>query len=253
MNVYDQAAAFDWDVAPEVEWLWSTFGPCDDVLELFCGQARYAEPFAACGARYVGVDVNEAMLARGPRGGAGIDLVCADARTFDLGGRRFDLAWTPINSICHLITETDVLACLRRVRAHLREGGRYVVEIGFFDHDGPWPGRVSRWEAEQPEGSTIAAVWGRESCDRAARTCVERAVFAQVRDGVVVARVEQTFAMRMWTWADADRVFREAGFEVGNVWAHRSGGRREAVEWDVGVENLEGLNHLVELRGASGG
>jgi SAM-dependent methyltransferase len=106
--------------------------PGASILELGCGTGRLALPLSAAGYAVTGIDKAPAMLAvaRGKAAHSGTDacLLEGDARDFALGAR-FGLITFPHNSILHLYTLADQLACLRCVREHLRDDGRFVVDL----------------------------------------------------------------------------------------------------------------------------
>jgi SAM-dependent methyltransferase len=241
-DVYDEAdlysAAFAWSVDAEVDWLIRAARGPRTVLEPFCGSARYAPAFAARGVEYWGLDLSAAMLARGPRDPR-IHLERADVRDFRLPVA-FDLAWCPVNSIRHLTEEADARAHLDRVRRHLAPEGTYVVELELVDHDGPWtePDPTSGiWAVPRPDGSVVHASWRRLRCDRAARTCLERATFRHVLDGRDLQTVVHDFTMRMWTREDWRRVVSAAGFRVDRVFRHAGEDDRPAVAPSAALEN----------------
>lgn len=103
------------------------------VLELACGTGRLTVPLAQRGLALTGLDVATAMLARArakaQAAGRAVDFVEGDMRAFDLG-RRFDLIFIPINSLCHLHTRAEVEAGFRCVRAHLAPAGRFIIDVG---------------------------------------------------------------------------------------------------------------------------
>ncbi|MHC5004153.1 MAG: class I SAM-dependent methyltransferase [Planctomycetota bacterium] len=251
-GVYDQAelycAAFDWPVDNEVDWLLGLFPEIRSVLEPFCGQSRFARAFRDRGIEFLGVDRSRAMLDRAPAGD-GITLVCADATSFDVG-RTVDLAWCPINSVCHLAEERDIAGHLRSVRRHLPAGGAYVVEIELLMHDGPWdrgtPER-STWSMPQADGTAVRATVTREDCDAVSRTCTERAWYRRVRGDEVLASAEELFTMRMWTHADLVRLAGAAGFALEATYRNEGSRGRPAVEPGPHLEN-DGENHYFVLR-----
>src|SRR6185503_23030 len=59
---------------------------------------------------------------------ARIVSVESDMRTFQLA-ERFALIIAPFRAFLHNVTESDQLACLRRVHQHLRPGGRFAFNI----------------------------------------------------------------------------------------------------------------------------
>ncbi|MHC4413647.1 MAG: class I SAM-dependent methyltransferase [Planctomycetota bacterium] len=260
MNVYDEAdlycAAFTWSLEEEIDWLLAEHPRATNVLEPFCGHARYGPAFASRGVAYVGFDLAESMLARAPAG-ENITVVCADARDFQIaetppGG--FDLAWCPVNSLAHLTDEPEIVRHLRCVRRHLRPGGAYVVELALVHHDGPWqdpPGTENAWSVSQPDGSTVHAAWHRLDCDLVTRTCTERATFRRERGGQVLSEISSLYTMRMWCCADLARIASEAGLDLANrAIAHRDYEPGPAVELSPKLEN-NGLNYYFCLSRSS--
>jgi SAM-dependent methyltransferase len=136
-NLYSEAALYDLiHLGPEkgeLEFYLRLAGQTGRrVLELACGTGRLTLPLAANGLDLTGLDLSAAMLerarAKAGRAGVAVDLVPGDMRAFELG-RRFDLIFISVNSICHLLSRPDVEACLRCVRAHLEPAGRFVIDV----------------------------------------------------------------------------------------------------------------------------
>jgi SAM-dependent methyltransferase len=107
-----------------------------DVLEYGVGSGRVALPMARRGQRVVGVDSSEAMLAsfaadlcaEPAEVRARVRLVHGDARTLALP-ERFDAITCPFNGIAHHHGLDELGAFLGRVRAHLRAGGCFVLDV----------------------------------------------------------------------------------------------------------------------------
>lgn len=102
------------------------------VLELACGTGQLLVPIARGGARAVGLDLSAPMLAaaraRAAAEAAEVRLVEGDMRAFNLG-ERFALVYVARNSLLHLATVDDFLACLACVRRHLLPGGAFVFDV----------------------------------------------------------------------------------------------------------------------------
>lgn len=101
----------------------------DPVLEFGVGTGRLAVPLAERGCDIVGVDISEDMLAklREKPGGAKVTTVAGDMTTVRVE-REFGLAFIAFNSIFVLGTQREQVELFRNAAAHLRPGGRFVLE-----------------------------------------------------------------------------------------------------------------------------
>jgi SAM-dependent methyltransferase len=173
------------------------------VLELGCGTGRVLSPIAAEGIECVGIDTSAAMLDQARAKGVPPNLRYeqADARSFDLGGRRFGLIFSAFRAFQHLYTVADQLACLSRVRAHLAPGGRWAFDV--FN-----PDLALLAEGEIAERQDIE--W--RSDGRLMRRFV--ALEYRTEDQIAVAR------MRVETWSDMAKLS-ETSTEICLRWFHR--------------------------------
>jgi len=195
--------AFDWDVDDEVDWLVERLGSdCSPVLEPACGSGRMLAAFARRGIQAVGLDVSSQMLAIAeerlrPFGGRA-HVVRADVATFDLGAE-FGGAMCPIGSLALLTDESDAVAHLARVAAHLRPGSRYFVQLELRLPDDPWRGvAASDWEAER-DGVRVHARWDVQSIDLDACLETHRSRL-EVFSGPEIGRVHQEcHVVAAWT------------------------------------------------------
>jgi trans-aconitate methyltransferase len=96
------------------------------ILDLGCGTGELTAKIAAAGARVTALDSSAAMLERARAAHPGVEFIEADARSFDLAGKPFDAIFS--NAVLHWIPEAAAVAA--RCLAHLRPGGRLVVEFG---------------------------------------------------------------------------------------------------------------------------
>lgn len=103
------------------------------MLDLACGPARHAVPFAARGFRVTGVDRSPFLLdkARAHAGAEGVslELVEQDMRE-PLGHDVFDLAICMFTSFGFFEDESDNLRVLANVYDSLRSGGAFVLDVG---------------------------------------------------------------------------------------------------------------------------
>ena len=100
------------------------------VLDLCCGPARHSLILAQKGFEVTGVDRSPFLLskARAATAGAGVELVEADMRDF-VRPAAFDLALSLFTSFGYLDTREEDLAVLRNVRASLKQGGVFVIDV----------------------------------------------------------------------------------------------------------------------------
>jgi len=105
------------------------------VLELGCGFGRLIPALSSASARYVGLDLDAGLLllaatarkALPPEQRARVTLREGDMRSFTMR-TRFDRIVIPHSGLYCLQSEADVLKCLRRVRAQLRDDGELVLD-----------------------------------------------------------------------------------------------------------------------------
>ncbi len=108
----------------------------DEVLEYGVGNGRIALPLARAGVAVWGVDRAPAMLrdlrtklaAERPEVGERITLRRGDMRMVNLK-RTFNMVLCTFNTFLHLYCRRDVERFCARVHAHLRRGGRFVVDV----------------------------------------------------------------------------------------------------------------------------
>jgi SAM-dependent methyltransferase len=100
-------------------------------LEFGIGTGRIALPLAQRGVRVAGIDSSEPMLARlrTKPGAEAVDAVFGDFATTRVEGE-FDLVYLVFNTISNLVTQEAQVACFANAAAHLRSGGRFVIENG---------------------------------------------------------------------------------------------------------------------------
>lgn len=106
------------------------------VLELGCGTGRILLPVAEAGVDVVGVDASADMLAiaREKLAASRPDvqrrarLMHGDMRDFELG-QSFPLATIPYRAFLHNLSVDDQLRTLTRVRRHLADDGRLILNV----------------------------------------------------------------------------------------------------------------------------
>lgn len=125
-EIYDEWHAGMMDDEGAVEALTSLAdgGP---VLEFAVGTGRLAVPLAERGLEVVGVDISTDMLAKLQEKTAAVTTVEADMTKVQLG-REFSVVFIAFNSIFVLGTQREQVDLFRNAAAHLRPGGRFVLE-----------------------------------------------------------------------------------------------------------------------------
>ena len=106
------------------------------VLELGAGTGRVTLALARDGIAVHALDIEARMLAflqrklddEPPEVRARVTIVEGDMRAFRLA-ERFALVIAPFRALLHNLTDADHLACFRRVREHLRPGGRLAFNV----------------------------------------------------------------------------------------------------------------------------
>lgn len=130
---YDEAAGArysDAEIAATVAVLAELAGD-GRAVEFAIGTGRVAVPLAAAGVDVCGMDISEPMLAelRRKPGAETIDAVVGDM-TSTVMCDDASLVHLVYNTIGNLRTQDEQVACFRNAAAHLRPGGRFVIEVG---------------------------------------------------------------------------------------------------------------------------
>jgi SAM-dependent methyltransferase len=121
--MFDAAA-----IGPAVDRL-AEFAGDGAALEFAIGTGRIALPLAERGVRVAGIDTSEAMLARlrEKPGAERIEAMVGDMAATRVDGD-FALVFLVFNTIFNLTTQDGQVACFENAAAHLRSGGRFVIE-----------------------------------------------------------------------------------------------------------------------------
>ena len=100
-------------------------------VEFAVGTGRIALPLAAAGVQVLGLDVSEPMVAelRRKAGGDRLPVTVGDMTEIRLCADA-SLVYLVFNTIGNLRTQRQQVQCFRNAAAHLRTGGRFVVENG---------------------------------------------------------------------------------------------------------------------------
>jgi len=210
-SVYDERVGEMFDpaaVEPVVELLADLAGQ-GRALEFGIGTGRIALPLAGRGVPVVGIDNSEAMVARlrAKPGGDDIDVTIGDFATTRWDGE-FSLVYLVFNTIFNLVTQDEQVACFQNAAAHLRSGGRFVIETGVPDLQSLPLGQTIIPFRADPEGISV------DVYDVVTqRFSSQHYVFTE--DGVQAFPVELRYA---WP-SELDLMARLAGLTLQNRWA----------------------------------
>jgi hypothetical protein len=208
---YDERAAAMFDpavVGPVVELLAGLAGE-GRALEFAIGTGRIALPLGERGVPVAGIDSSEAMVARlrAKPGADDIDVAIGDFATTRVDGE-FSLVYLVFNTIFNLVTQDAQIACFENAAAHLRSGGRFVIETGVPALQGLPPGQTIIPFRADPDGVSF------DVYDVVTqRFSSQHYVFAE--DRVQAYPVEFRYA---WP-AELDLMARIAGLSLQNRWA----------------------------------
>ena len=167
------------------------------VLELGCGTGRITIPVAEAGVDVVGLDLSPAMLSKARLKVSRLDeetqrrveLVEGDMRSFSLG-KRFRLVMIPFRSFLHLLTPAAQRQALGRIREHLLEDGRLILNIFdpkldmITDHFGSL-GTSMKKEREfiHPETGRRILVWDTRQYDPENQMVDQYFIFEELDEG----------------------------------------------------------------------
>jgi SAM-dependent methyltransferase len=120
-------------------------------LEFAIGTGRVAVPLVERGVKVAGIDNSDAMLRRLREKTAEIEAIAGDMATTRVDGD-FSLVYLVFNTIFNLTTQDGQVACFENAAAHLRPGGRFVIEARVPEIQRLPPGQsVLPWRAA-PDG-----------------------------------------------------------------------------------------------------
>src|SRR6186997_1018093 len=117
-------------LTPAVDFLAALAGN-GPALEFAIGTGRVAIPLMQRGVAVSGIELSPAMVAelRAKPESEGLNVTIGDMTTSRIEGE-FVLVYLVYNTITNLTTQDDQVACFRNAAAHLRPGGRFLIEVG---------------------------------------------------------------------------------------------------------------------------
>lgn len=143
------------------------------VLEFGIGTGRLALPLTARGVTVAGIDGSPDMVAvlRAKPGGEHLQVAVGDFATTRVDGL-FSLVALTTNTIFALPSQDAQVACFRNAAAHLRPGGRFVVEAWCptprpstaAPRCGCWPSAMTWWSRRRPGSRPPSSSWPPRRC-----------------------------------------------------------------------------------------
>jgi trans-aconitate methyltransferase len=122
--LYDDRHSFVWQAGASLVELLNP-QPGERILDLGCGTGHLTSKIAETGAIVVGMDSSPSMIAQARQNFPSQRFVLADARDFQFE-ELFDAVFS--NAALHWVPEAE--SVVRCVKAALRPGGRFVLEMG---------------------------------------------------------------------------------------------------------------------------
>jgi SAM-dependent methyltransferase len=212
----------------DAEWYRGKARECGGpVLELGAGTGRITLGIAQAGVSVHALDADPEMLDRlrqklthqPPEVQERVGLTVGDMRRFKLA-ERFALIIAPFRAFLHNVTEHDQLACLERVREHLRQGGCFAFNVFhpsleyMAHHTGALAG-IWRWRGTFPRADGGYVV--RSEANR--YDTVRQLVESQHRyeeygpDGVLIRTSLHRIQLAYLYPPDVQRLLKQSGFQ----------------------------------------
>ncbi len=187
------------------------------VLELGVGTARVSVALAKAGHAVTGIELSEAMIAKGRERIAGenlsdlVTLQRGDMRSVQLS-KTFPVVVAPFNTLMHAYTVRDQDATLATVKRHLSVGGVFAFDVytpNFSQLN------VLRREAEwEHVGGERAELFLYQTHDADTQVLESRYYLDTVRHDGVLTRQTSLLKQRYYTRFELERMLKQAGFQT---------------------------------------
>ena len=185
----------------------------ESVLDLGCGTGNHAIPFARLGYDVTGLDLSTQMLAYARRKARAarlsIPFVHGDMRSFNLR-RTFDAAMCAFGAFGYLLTDPDVLRCLRSVRRHLVRDGLFTFE--FWQRSGVMPPPYQSWFHEAGSDYEVVRLSESRFDRRTGRLPIEFRFFV-FKGTRLLDRFDEVHTVRTHAIGEMRGLLRRAGFD----------------------------------------
>ena len=215
----------DKDYAREVEAIGRLFerykaGTIKSVLDLGCGTGRHAILLARSDLDVVGVDQSDAMLeharklAQESKPGNSLTFIKGDVRDFDVGDT-FDAALMMFNVLGYMTSNDDLLAALRSVRRHVRDGGLFVFDIWYGPAVAAHPPTDQIKEFKRPAGDMIRLATGKLYPQENRYDVSIRLI--TIDNNAVKGDTVESHPVRYFFPLEIDLALRQAGFRMATI------------------------------------
>ncbi len=207
------------DYAEDVRFLESVFRKWMNekprtILDLGCGTGNHDLPLAKRGYRVTGLDLSPQQLSVARRKARAnrlpIRFVQGDMRSFDLG-QAFDAAVCMFGAFGYLLKPSDVVACLRSLRRHLRSGALFVYE--FWQSSAAIPPPHQSWFHNVGKEYELVRLSQSRFNARTKLLPIDFRFFV-FKDGKVLDRFDETHTVRTYTVQGMRDLLRRGGFDV---------------------------------------
>lgn len=217
-------------------------GEAKAILDLGCGTGGHALPLARRGYRLTGLDQSPAMIeiARKKALDENLDIQWSvgDVRSTKFG-QVFDAALLMFAVLGYQTTNQDVLATLRNVRRHLRDGGVLVFDVWYgVPVLGERPG--DRLKVVQRGGNEI--VRAVSSVLDVQRNIVDVRIRTwEFENSVLRGKSDETHAMRFFFPVELAQLLNDAGFGIARFCAFPDlEAAPDAHNWNLGCVAIAG-------------
>lgn len=236
-SIYDEIELYDLafsyrDFKAETEFLLAAYARATDrkslptsVLEIASGTGRHALAFADRGVRAIGVlDSASAMISSACAlfrdRGLDLEAIEADMRDFRVS-HRYDLSICMLDSLSHIVEESDLVRHFQAVRNALAPGGVYIAELAWPAAEGEDSRTHDHWTIENAH-LCLDVAWGDHSEFLDARRRISRIPVrfeARPKNGGIPTVVTDTYVGREWTFeAVTEAIVAAGGLRVADIY-----------------------------------
>ncbi|AOS84759.1 methyltransferase [Chlorobaculum limnaeum] len=137
MSFYSKFSEYYERVFPFREEVWQFLkgyagSPGNALLDVGCGPGHYCGHFASEGFSALGIDLDEAMIAKAQRRYPEVEFRCLDMRRVDEAGGQFGCIWSIGNVLAHLPGE-ELAPFISKINTLLEPGGCWIMQVMNWD------------------------------------------------------------------------------------------------------------------------